>query len=72
MGKCANETRFAHPIFFTLAVIVGLAPPPLITCGMMTASIISFFIYYKIVIYTAACLAPYGTGYPSTPPYLKL
>lgn len=27
MGKCANETRLAHPIFFTLAVIVGLAPP---------------------------------------------
>lgn len=70
MGKCANETRFAHPIFFTLAVIVGLAPH--IVCGMMTASIISFFIYYKIVIYTAACLAPYGAGYPSTPPYLKL
>ena len=57
-------------MFFTLAVIVGLAPP--IVCGMMTASIISFFIYYKIVIYTAACLAPYGAGYPSTPPYLKL
>lgn len=28
MGKCANETRLAHPMFFTLAVIVGLAPPP--------------------------------------------
>lgn len=70
MGKCANETRLAHPIFFTLAVIVGLAPP--ITCGMMAASIISFFIYHKIVIYTAACLAPYGAGYPSTHPYLKL
>ncbi|KGF50364.1 hypothetical protein [Prevotella disiens] len=47
------------------------ACPPIV-CGMMTASIISFFIYYKIVIYTAACLAPYGAGYPSTPPYLKL
>ena len=57
-------------MFFTLAVIVGLAPPT--TCGMMADSIISFFIYYKIVIYTAACLAPYGTGYPSTHPYLKL
>lgn len=70
MGKCANETRLAHPMFFTLAVIVGLAP--LITCGIMTASIISFFIYYKVVIYTTACLAPYGAGYPSTHPYLKL
>lgn len=57
-------------MFFTLAVIVGLAPPAV--CGTITASIISFFIYYKVVIYTAACLAPYGTGYPSTPPYLKL
>lgn len=71
MGKCASETRLAHPMFFTLAVIVGFAPP-LITCGMMTASFISFFIYYKIVIYTTACLAPYGAGYPSTTPYLKL
>ena len=27
MGKCASETRLAHPMFFTLAVIVGVAPP---------------------------------------------
>ena len=26
IGKCANDTILAHPILFTLAVIVGAAP----------------------------------------------